>query len=202
VLRCVATLKSPTNLPTCKSSTLDTEKYSRGSTDLLQLGTSLPAEVDSQLPPYHSCEVCVHLDFYSCRVFSTKLQSASHWFELRPNSERVQNSRMFLSRALLRTPFLRSRFVVPPTTFRRNMGSVSAIDSAIFRSLFGTDEIRKVWNSSGPESYSWKFSDSVCRSSMIRRTSIDALMLRRLWPVLSHNAGSYLDILASRSPPW
>ena len=55
-----------------------------------------------------------------------------------------KNIRMFLSRALLRTPLLRSRVVVPSTTFRRNMGSVSAIDSAIFRSLFGTDEIRKV----------------------------------------------------------
>jgi 3-carboxy-cis,cis-muconate cycloisomerase len=31
------------------------------------------------------------------------------------------------------------------------MGSVSAIDSAIFRSLFGTDEIRKV-DSSHPKS--------------------------------------------------
>jgi hypothetical protein len=27
---------------------------------------------------------------------------------------------------------------------RRTMGTVSAIDSSIFRSLFGTDEIRKV----------------------------------------------------------
>jgi hypothetical protein len=33
----------------------------------------------------------------------------------------------------------------PDFGFRRNIGSVSAIDSAIFRSLFGTDEIRKVW---------------------------------------------------------
>lgn len=46
---------------------------------------------------------------------------------------------------------LRRAFVsVPKTSMafsnsgRRTMGTVSAIDSSIFRSLFGTDEIRKV----------------------------------------------------------
>ena len=87
-------------------------------------------------------------DFYwapaSCRSFP-KRAADPHLTGL--SCVRIRNRKnisMFLSRALLRTPLLRSKFVAPCTTYRRNMGSVSAIDSAIFRSLFGTDEIRKV----------------------------------------------------------
>jgi hypothetical protein len=37
----------------------------------------------------------------------------------------------------------------------RCMGSVSAIDSGVFRSLFGTDEIRKVGRTFSPKHLLW-----------------------------------------------
>ncbi|PYI04972.1 L-Aspartase-like protein [Aspergillus sclerotiicarbonarius CBS 121057] len=45
---------------------------------------------------------------------------------------------------LSRVPRLRAR--VPHIVSRRSIGSVSAIDSGIFRTLFGTEEIRKVFD--------------------------------------------------------
>lgn len=88
----------------------------------------------------------------------------------------------------------------PDFGFRRNIGSVSAIDSAIFRSLFGTDEIRKVWVHPTLILYMplnppkrWQMASH--RSSMIRHISIGALMPRQPWLVHSHDVESYLDIL-------
>ncbi|KAG4433397.1 hypothetical protein IFR05_011109 [Cadophora sp. M221] len=54
---------------------------------------------------------------------------------------------MLASRAFLRIALSRPNIsVVSKINVRRNMGSVSAIDSSIFRSLFGTEEIRKVFD--------------------------------------------------------
>ncbi|CZR63055.1 related to 3-carboxy-cis,cis-muconate cycloisomerase [Phialocephala subalpina] len=53
---------------------------------------------------------------------------------------------MILSRAAFRAPSIIPKIKIVPRVCRRNMGSVSAIDSSIFRSLFGTEEIRKVFD--------------------------------------------------------
>jgi hypothetical protein len=101
-------------------------------------------EVKQPFPHLRSSELTSIGLLLAAEFSHSNPQSASHWVELRPNSGVSQNNRMFLSRALLCTSLLRSRSVVSSTKLRRNMGSVSAIDSAIFRSLFGTDEIREV----------------------------------------------------------
>jgi hypothetical protein len=52
---------------------------------------------------------------------------------------------MFLRLAgLPRATTCRPIIAIASATGRRSLGSVSAIDSSIFRTLFGTEEIRKV----------------------------------------------------------
>jgi hypothetical protein len=74
----------------------------------------------------------------------------------------------------------------------RAMGSVSAIDSVIFRTLFGTEEIRQV--SSSPNEYGVRLKKKqvsntvVVRFSMMNHTSDAASTRKPRWRGLSRNA--------------
>jgi hypothetical protein len=61
----------------------------------------------------------------------------------------------------------------------RSMGSVSAIDSAIFRTLFGTDEIRQVFPKPFSSYIFLRFFNVTVRYSKTSLTSVDVLMPRQ-----------------------
>jgi hypothetical protein len=77
------------------------------------------------------------------------------------------------------------------------MGSVSAIDSVIFKTLFGTEEIRKVSNLAKlqvieTQNFSVAYGLLAHRFLTTAPISTAVSTLRLLWPALSQNAKSFL----------